>query len=154
MTMPRALLLLAILATTACGGGQSLTAGPIITIYNLGPATSVPASPLAAGQSLAIQFHEQKCREQHFSSPSNSHDLKPLGCDAYYVPSALNPVVLPIFSTNAPCGATATQTSNGTILVTRTGPGDPSVSPPVGPPFWCSIDVTDPATGALSSLLI
>jgi hypothetical protein len=153
--MRRPFVLIAVLATAACGGGQSLTSGPVTTTYNLGPLTTPLTSPLAVGQSITIPYHEQKCREQHYSDPAASHDLKSLGCDAYYVPGTLVPVVVPIFSTNAPCGATATQQSPGTIFITRTGPGDPNANPPNGAPlFWCTIDVMDPATGALNSIQV
>jgi len=137
-------------ALPGCGGGSgpALSAGPIITQTELtevsgGPSGSLPLQP---GQSYSATFRVQTCRYQTYTSEAAHGQYRSLGCDAGHVPAALTATVEPRRSDGQPCAATAQITQPGTVLVTKTGPGDPDLG---GGPngFYCLVDVADPLLG-------
>jgi hypothetical protein len=129
---------------SGCGGGgsDSLSSGPIMTQTGIRNTVREPLGPLSPGQTYTAVYVEQTCRYQAYTNQPTQY--RSLGCDPAHAPATLQVTVNPMVS-GQPCSATATLTQPGTVVVTKTGPGDP-----VGggaPPYYCTVQVIDPAAG-------
>jgi hypothetical protein len=132
----------ALVGLTGCSGGGATPPGTTtqtqLVQLELGPAT-----PLAVGQSVTIDFREKTCRIFPNPQPGRPGNFDTLGCDPLRIPSALVVTVVPLASGGGACSATATVSAPGAVTATKTGAGDPQIG------GFCDISVTDgpPALG-------
>lgn len=143
--MRAVLALFAVIGMAGCGGSGA-SAPPTVLVYEMTASTAVPLSaPIPVGSSVTINVQEQRCR---FTQRPNGPPVGGNGsCDPFYAPAALVATVEPMDNTHLPCPVTVRQTAPGTLVATRTAPGDPiaQIGNTAGA---CTIDIHDPQTSA------
>ena len=126
---------MAALAVAGCSGsGNPPNTFSETTLAPLEPFLTTPLSP---GQSTTFHYRETTCRVRSDPQPGRPGNISTTGCDAPVIPSTLI-VKIELQADGTPCSATATLTSPGTVVVMKTGPGDPARQ------GYCSLTVQDP----------
>ena len=139
----------AVVVMAGCGGGGT-SAPPTVLEYQLVPSITPPlTAPVPVGSSVTIVFQEQRCR---FTARPNGPPVGVGNCDPWYAPTSLS-ASTELKANRQPCMLTIQQTAPGTLLVTRTVPGDP-VTQIGSTSGGCDLDIRDPQTGATASLIV
>ncbi len=142
--------LAAVVVLAGCGGGGTSVPPPVVQ-YQLAPSITPPlTAPVPVGGSVTIVLREQRCR---YTARPNGPPIGAGDCDPWYAPTSLNASTEPKANTQKPCPLTIQQTAAGTLVVTRTGPGDP-VTQIGNTSGGCDLDIRDPQTGALAFLIV
>ncbi len=110
--------------------------------------TPAVTAPIAIGTSVTINVREQACP----MTPRPNGPPVGSSCNPFYAPAQLAVVVAPMRASGQPCPLTVRQTAPGTLVATRTGPGDPNVT--VGSMAGgCELTIRDPQTTAFSTIV-
>jgi hypothetical protein len=126
-----------------CLAGDPFCGAPLRASYTLLPLAAFvpPSAPIPVGSSIDVAFHELKC----LGNGSQSGPPPGSGCGAWYIPAVVHATVAPMFNSSTPCPVTVAQSGPGTVRVTRTGPGDPTVGPIAsGARGFCLVYVSTP----------
>jgi hypothetical protein len=149
--MRNVLALSAVVLIAGCGGSGA-SAPATVVVYEMTASTAVPlAAPIPVGGSVTINVQEQGCRQT--LRPNGPPVGGPEGCGPFYAPAALAATVETMANTHQPCPVTVRQTAPGTLVATRTAPGDP-VAQIGNTSGACFVDIRDPQTNATSQVAI
>jgi hypothetical protein len=133
--MRMALIASAALAAAGCSGSGNPP--NTFTETDLAPLEPFLTAPLSAGQSTTFHYRETTCRVVADPQPGRPGNISRTGCGAPVIPSTLI-VKIELKADGTPCAATATLTAPGTVVVMKTGPGDPARQ------GYCNLSVRDP----------
>ena len=109
-----------------CLSGDPHCRDPLVESFALRtePFYQSPPAPIAIGASIDVTFETMRCLE----NGSQSGPPPGSGCSPWYAPTTISGVAQPFQRTGAPCPVTVVQTAPGKLHMTRTGPGDPSLT--------------------------